>query len=118
MDLVGVERIKFTDTELWFDTHLGFEIPEGHVGLVYPRSSISKMGLTLANSVGVIDAGYRGNVQLRFRRVAGPLYQHYYNSGDRMAQLIIQPIPNIEVLEVADLENSERGHGGFGSSGA
>jgi dUTP pyrophosphatase len=119
LDLVGVERTKFTDSEIWFDTHIGIVIPEGHVGLVYPRSSICNYGLALANSVGVIDSGYRGNVQIRFRRVAGPLYLKYYNNGERMAQLIVHRLPHVDVFQVDDLDEyeSDRGHKGFGSSG-
>ncbi len=98
-----------------YGTGLAFEIPEGHVGYLFPRSSISKTSLSLANSVGVIDSGYRGEVKLRFKRPRqlGPIYE----VGDRIGQLIIMPIPNIELEEVKDLSKSHRGDEGFGSSG-
>jgi len=99
-----------------YGTGLSFEIPEGHVGYLFPRSSISKTSLSLANSVGVIDSGYRGEVKLRFKRSRqsiGPIYE----VGDRIGQLIIMPIPTIELEEVKELSKSHRGEEGFGSSG-
>lgn len=97
-----------------YDTGLAVEIPEGYVGLVYPRSSISKTGLILANSVGVIDSNYRGSVKCRFKAIPNSTI---YNVGDRIAQLIIQPIPNIEFEVVDELSDTTRGDDGFGSSG-
>jgi dUTP pyrophosphatase len=98
-------------------TGLAVAIPEGHAGLVLPRSGLaSKEGLTLANAPGLIDAGYRGEVvcavvnldRERPVRIA---------RGDRVAQLVIVPIPAAEPVEVADLPDSARGSGGFGSTG-
>jgi dUTP pyrophosphatase len=98
-------------------TGLAVAIPEGHAGLVLPRSGLaSKEGLTLANAPGLIDAGYRGEVvcavvnldRERSVRIA---------RGDRVAQLVIVPIPAAEPVEVADLPDSARGSGGFGSTG-
>ena len=80
--------------------------------MVFPRSSISKTEASLANSVGVIDAGYRGPVKLRFYGDEKP-----YNVGDRIGQIIIIPYPQVEFEEVEDLTETERGQGGFGSSG-
>lgn len=97
-----------------YDTGLAVEIPEGYVGLVYPRSSISKTGLILANSVGVIDSNYRGSIKCRFKAIPNSTI---YSVGDRIAQLIIQPIPNIEFEVVEELSDTTRGDGGFGSSG-
>lgn len=114
-DLVATGREDFP-TFIEYGTSLAFSIPEGHVGLLFPRSSISKTDLTLANSVGVIDAGYLGEVKLRFKRPrqsAGPKY----NVGDRIGQLIIMPIPTVNFLEVDELGSSERGDGGWGSTG-
>ena len=98
-------------------TGLAVAIPEGHAGLVLPRSGLaSKEGLTLANAPGLIDAGYRGEVvcavvnldRERPVRIA---------RGDRVAQLVIVPIPAAEPVEVAALPDSARGSGGFGSTG-
>lgn len=96
-------------------TGIAVEIPEGYVGLLYPRSSISKYGLTMCNSVGVIDSGYRGEILVKFRilSVSGQMYL----TGDKIAQLIITPIPTINPVEVTVLSESERGTGGFGSTG-
>ena len=96
-----------------YGTGIAVEIPEGHVGLIFPRSSISNTGMFLSNSVGVIDSGYRGEIKLRFKYISGT---NAYNVGDRIGQLIIIPYPTIEFEEVEDLGSSERGDGGFGST--
>lgn len=127
MDLtaVGYEYDKYGN--ITYYTGISMEIPKGYVGLIFPRSSIVKQTLTLANSVGVIDSGYRGEILIKFKpsRVFG-IYgidcpESYsskeYQRGDRVAQIIIMPIPLIEFNEVSELGNSERGIGGFGSSG-
>lgn len=96
-----------------YKTGLAVEIPAGYVGLIFPRSSIYKKGLILSNSVGVVDSGYRGEIMVKFtNRVGAGLYQ----KGDRIAQLIIMPIPFIEPVEAEELSNTERGEGGFGST--
>lgn len=99
-----------------FDTGLAFEIPEGHVGLVFPRSSISKTPHTLANSVGVVDSGYRGEVKVRMRYQEDNEHLEY-QPGDRVAQLVILPYPQVDLEEVKELSSTDRGNGGFGSSG-
>lgn len=96
-----------------YKTGLAIEIPEGHVGLLFPRSSIYKQDLSLTNSVGVIDSGYRGEIMLKFRKSN---YKEY-EVGDRVGQLIIVPYPQIEFEEVEELSDTERGDGGYGSSG-
>lgn len=100
-----------------YGTGLAIEIPEGYVGLLYPRSSISKYHLVLANSVGVIDSNYRGEIKIRFKKTIDNSYEKTYNAGDRVAQLIIMPYPSIELVEVTELSDTVRGAGGFGSSG-
>lgn len=97
-----------------YDTGIGLEIPENHVGLVYPRSSISKTGHILANSVAVIDSNYRGSIKLRFKTIPDCVE---YVPGDRIGQLIIMPYPKIEFEEVEKLSNSDRAEGSFGSTG-
>jgi len=98
-----------------FGTGLAIEIPPGHVGLIFPRSSNYKVGLSLANCVGVIDSGYRGEIKFMFRPTGRP--RKNYQVGDRIGQLIVIPYPQVEIEEVAELSDSERGDGGFGSSG-
>ena len=83
------------------------------MGLVFPRSSIRKYDLFLTNAVGVIDSGYRGELQATFKKTG----LHKYEIGDRIAQIMIIPYPPIEFVEVDELSNTERGEGGFGSTG-
>lgn len=97
-----------------YGTGLAVEIPEGYVGLIFPRSSISNTGLILSNSVGVVDSGYRGEIKFRFKWIKDTTD---YNVGDRVGQLIILPYSSIETEEAEELSSTERGEGGFGSSG-
>ena len=100
-----------------YGTSLAVAIPDGFVGLLFPRSSVSNTNMVLANSVGVIDSSYRGEVKVRFK-LTGPGYMaKTYAVGDRVAQLVIVPIVEAKVLEVQELPESKRGAGGFGSSG-
>jgi len=98
-----------------FDTGLAFEIPEGFVGLVYPRSSISKTAHQLRNCVGVIDSGYRGTVKLAFWGARAS--EKSYDVGDRVGQIMILPYPAIEFEEVEELTHTDRSTNGFGSTG-
>ena len=98
-----------------YGTGIAVEIPKGYVGLVFPRSSIASTDIMLSNSVGVIDSGYRGEVMAKFKRVTGEF--NTYKVGDRIAQLIIIPYPEIVFEEVEELSSSDRGEGGYGSSG-
>jgi dUTP pyrophosphatase len=116
MDLVATRIISNTTFDVSYGTDLSMEIPEGFVGLVFPRSSIRKYELALSNSVGVIDSGYRGELQATFKKTNG-LDSLAYKVGDRIAQIIIIPYPPIEFDEVAELSDTERGDGGFGSTG-
>jgi len=99
-----------------YGTGLAMQIPEGHVGLVFPRSSISKYHLATANAVGVIDSGYRGEITVRFKKTSD-LFPKLYEIGDRIAQLVVIPYPNVEFEQVTELDATERGSGGYGSSG-
>jgi dUTP pyrophosphatase len=116
MDLVATRIISNTTFDVSYGTDLAMEIPNGFVGLVFPRSSIRKYELALSNSVGVIDSGYRGELQATFKKTNG-LDSLAYKVGDRIAQIIIIPYPPIEFDEVAELSDTERGEGGFGSTG-
>ena len=116
MDLVATEILSNTTFDITYGLGIALEIPEGFVGLVFPRSSIRKYELTLSNSVGVIDSGYRGELQATFKKTNG-LDSLSYKVGDRVAQIMIIPHPTIEFEEVNELTNTERGNGGFGSTG-
>ena len=133
-----------------YGTGLSIEIPEGHVGLIFPRSSNRKKDLYLTNHVGVIDSGYRGEIMFSFKPDSeywaaaeedevfqeslevGKFFVHetasdeerdfqvginIYEVGDRVGQLIILPYPKIEFEEVDELSSTDRGEGGFGSTG-
>jgi dUTP pyrophosphatase len=112
LDLTAV-NVSYSDDYIEYSTGLALEIPEGYVGLVFPRSSISKLKTSLCNSVGVIDSNYRGEVKLRFRN-----FGSIYTVGERIGQLIIMPYPEVEFNVVDELGDTNRGSGGFGSSGA
>ena len=116
MDLVATEVVDGYGFSVTYGTGLAMEIPEGYVGLVFPRSSIRKYDISLTNCVGVIDSGYRGEIQATFRKEAG-IPSKRYEVGDKIAQMIILPYPAIEFMEVEELSNTERGTGGFGSTG-
>jgi dUTP pyrophosphatase len=115
LDLVATSIDK-SDTPLYWEygTDLAAEIPRGFVGLLFPRSSISKTTHQLRNSVGVIDSTYRGEIKLR---VSPSASKNSYKIGDRIGQLIIFEIPLLKVVEVEELSDSSRGLAGFGSSG-
>jgi dUTP pyrophosphatase len=98
-------------------TGLAVAIPEGHAGLVLPRSGLaSRQGLTLANSPGLIDAGYRGEVTCAVVNLDRERAVEIHR-GDRIAQLLVVEVPPMEPVWVDELPTSERGEGGFGSSG-
>ncbi len=98
-------------------TGIALEIPEGYAGLIYARSGIAtKRGLAPANKVGVIDSDYRGEIMVA-------LHNHYsalqtVADGERIAQLVITPFLAVEFSETDSLSNTERGTGGFGSTGS
>ena len=115
MDLVATNIISETPSQITYGTGLAIEIPDGMVGLIFPRSSIRNTGLTLSNSVGVIDAGYRGELQATFNK--NGVKDEFYKIGDRIVQIIIVPHPIIQIVEVDELSESSRGIGGFGSTG-
>lgn len=127
MDLVAISKdVNNKKGYTEFDTGVHVEIPEGYGGFIYPRSSISNTVLTLTNSVGVIDQNYRGSIKLRFSLNSAGLTKYMgpgifdnqdYNAGDRIGQLIIHPLPKVEVEIVDSLSDTVRGEGAYGSSG-
>lgn len=147
LDLTAISKRVETGVDdngeyIEYGTGLAIEIPEGYVGLVFPRSSVSKKDLFLANAVGVIDSGYRGEIKLRYKleqeydalvdwehptRVMSDVinytyedrkfYANIYAVGDKVGQMIILPYPQVELVEVNELASSDRGEGGFGSTG-
>ena len=104
---------------LVYSTGLAFEIPRGYVGLLFPRSSIFKKTLWLTNSVGVLDADYRGEVLFKYGlRWNTREEAELYNVGDRIGQLVVVPIPEVAFIEAETLSETKRGAGGYGSTGA
>lgn len=114
---VADSSVNYTQKQTTYYTGIAVEIPKGYVGLLFPRSSIHKTTLRLSNSVGVIDSGYTGEIKavmdIRYLQPSGMPYLH----GDRFIQLVIVKLPEIEFEEVEELGQTERGEGGFGSSG-
>ena len=125
MDLTAIRKWFDESGNICYGTGLAFEIPEGYVGLVFPRSSCSKKQLVLANAVAVIDSGYRGEVVMKFkpslaldRNICVSMNRIYdiYEVGERIAQMIIMPYPTVEFVEVDELSQTERGCKGYGST--
>jgi dUTP pyrophosphatase len=116
MDLIATSIIGEEPFQITYGLGIALEIPKGFVGLVFPRSSIRKTDLSLTNCVGVIDSGYRGELQATFRKHKG-VASSKYEVGDRVAQIMIIPHPPIEFDAVDELSDTERGEGGFGSTG-
>lgn len=111
LDLTAVS-VKHCTNYVEYGTGLGVEIEAGNVGLLFPRSSISKTGHRLLNSVGVIDSGYRGEIKVRMSWAN----TNPYDIGDKIAQLVIVELPKVVIEEVQELNDSDRGEGGFGST--
>lgn len=118
LDLSACERVELAPGErALVPTGLAVAIPEGHAGFVQPRSGLAaRNGVSIVNSPGLVDAGYRGevlvilvNTDSRETFVVEP--------GMRIAQLVVVPVPHVEVAEVDELPASERGVRGHGSSG-
>lgn len=149
MDMIATSRIFDRYGNVEYGTGIAMEIPEGYVGLLFPRSSICKKDLSLSNAVGVIDSGYRGEIKFKFKPTLaymdfgvsedphGVSYDSdtfsfvgivgdntkdavtpaIYKVGDKIGQMIILPYPHIELTEVSELSATDRGEGGYGSTG-
>lgn len=119
LDLTAVsftqEFDKSNKLVLVYHTGIAVEIPEGHVGLIFMRSSISNKSIALTNAVAVIDSGYRGELLLKYKITTDSL-PTIYQPGEKIGQLIIIPYPKIEPIEAEELSVSDRNEGGFGST--
>jgi dUTP pyrophosphatase len=117
LDLAAAERVELPPGErALVPTGLAVAIPDGYAGFVQPRSGLAaRHGITVVNSPGLIDSGYRGEVQVvllntdRGRRFVA-------EAGDRIAQLVVVAVPELELTEVEELPDAARGARGFGSS--
>ena len=116
MDMYAAEVMKNKYGNYVYLTGVALEIPPGFVGLLFPRSSVSKTSMSLANSVGVVDSGYRGEIMFKYRHINN--LNPFYKTGERVGQLMIIPYPKIELIEVEELSTTDRGDGGFGSTGS
>lgn len=116
-DLTATSKRWNREFSVWeYGTGISVEIPQGYAGFVFPRSSIYKTGLTLTNCVGVIDSDYRGEIMAKFADTyLGDV--EGYQVGDRICQMIIMPVPKVEYVEADELSETERGAGGYGSTG-
>lgn len=142
LDLVATSKETDKFGNIIYGTGLSVEIPKGYVGLLFPRSSNAKTNFYLTNSVGVIDSGYRGEIMMKYKCVhhhvcnyikwwikknilkqknpsvsIQQFFNNEYNVGDRIGQLIIIKYPTIEFIESESLSETDRGNGGFGSTG-
>jgi dUTP pyrophosphatase len=136
-DLVAIDDgVVDKDGFLQYRTGLAIQPPRGYHSEVFPRSSISKYDLILANSIGLVDSGYRGEILVRFKIILRareqneyPLpvavfaqYPEYsirsYKKGDKIAQLVFRRTHEMQLVEVEELGETQRGGGGFGSSGS
>jgi dUTP pyrophosphatase len=118
LDLYACEAAHIGPGERWsVGTGVALAVPEGHAGLVLPRSGMAREhGITLVNSPGLIDSGYRGEVRVLLLNT-DPAETFRVQPGDRIAQLVLTPIALADPVETAELSESARGDGGFGSSG-
>lgn len=129
-DLTAIS-VKYTQNYIEYGTGIAFNIPENYVGLLFPRSSVTKMDLTLKNSVGVVDSGFLGEIKFRFLN----LYKNddlflskdenlfisskpkHYDVGERIGQIVFLELPYVFLNEVNEFQETERGTKGWGSSG-
>ena len=119
LDLIATS-VRKTNLYWEYGTDLAVEIPPSCVGLLFPRSSISKTTHCLRNSVGVIDSGYRGEIRVRMSipsRFDDGEPALEYGEGDKVAQLIVFEVPRLKIVESEELSESARSFAGFGSSG-
>ena len=119
MDIVAIKIERDPIGNHVYSTGLAFEIPKGYFMMLLPRSSNANKDLILTNHCGIVDSGFRGEVKFKYREyfVKEDEQPYLYEIGDRIGQLIIMPYPQIEFEEVKELSETERGSGGYGSTG-
>jgi dUTP pyrophosphatase len=119
LDLAACERHELGPGERAIvPTGLAVAIPEGYAGFVQPRSGLaSRQGITIVNTPGLVDSGYRGELRVVLLNT-DPREPFVVEPGMRIAQLVVLPVPEVELVEVEELPESERGVRGFGSSRA
>jgi len=117
-DLVSVESVTLRPGERRLvPTGIAIALPEGYVGLVHPRSGLAiRNGVALVNAPGTIDAGYRGEIKVCLINL-DPQVNVELPAGTRIAQLVVQEVARANFVEVSELSETERGDGGFGSTG-
>lgn len=112
-DLVANSRkVDLVNECMIYGTGLRVENPKGYAMFIFPRSSCYKHSAMMANCVAVIDSGYRGEIHVVFKGIEG-----HYNLGERIAQAVILPVPEVEYVDACELSESDRGEGGLGSTG-
>lgn len=117
VDLVAVDHYYNEENKYHeYGTGIAVEIPKGYELQIRPRSSIRKKSLVLINSPGTIDADYRGEIIVTFKEIDNR--GEIYGIGERIAQAVLVPIPKVLYKEVEELTDTERGDGGFGSTGS
>lgn len=109
------KKMRGNKQQVEYELGFAIEIPRGYMGLMFPRSSVCNKDLILSNCVGVVDSGYRGEVKAIFNLTVNGLFESY-EIGDRVCQMIIVPYPEIELLQADNLDDSDRGTDGFGST--
>lgn len=116
-DLMAAADVQLAPGErVAVPTGLAVAIPDGFAGLVLPRSGhAARFGISLVNAPGLIDSGYRGEIRVLMINHGSDVVT--FQRGDRVAQLMIVPLPEVDLVEVDDLDETARGTGGFGSSG-
>jgi dUTP pyrophosphatase len=119
LDLASCESCELAPGERSvLHTGVAVAIPEGYAGFVQPRSGLARRhGITIVNAPGLIDSGYRGELQVTLLNTDRE-HAFVVERGMRIAQLVVVPAPHVELVEVDELPESERGTAGFGSSGA
>ncbi|MET0671874.1 MAG: dUTP diphosphatase [Microbacterium pygmaeum] len=117
-DLVSAEAIRLEPGQrALVGTGVRIALPDGHLGFVVPRSGLAtKHGITIVNSPGTVDAGYRGEIKVTLLNTDRD-HAYEIGIGDRIAQLIVLPVPRANFIPVDELPDSVRGEGGFGSTG-
>ncbi len=112
---VDYSKANSIDGYVEYDTQIALSVPVGYCGFLTARSSVTNKPMMLKNGVGILDPGYVGAIKARFVAIEKNIEKNY-KVGDRIIQLVIVPCIKAELVEVEELEQTERGEGGFGST--